>query len=121
MFQLRGQELAKEQGYINPKVYDLYWDGEVPGYLRKVTKTEIVMGVDTWRGAEEYTFTIEDIAEYYAHEANNIISGCRTLGDLTSDWRPVDNIARECLEIFKHINVEKMKRAARKLGLEPKF
>ena len=113
--------LTKEQGYINPKVYDLYWDGEVPGYLRKVTKTEIVMGVDTWRGAEEYTFTIDDVAKYYAFEANNISSGCRTLGTFTGDWRPVDRIAEECLEIFKCVNLEGMRRAGRKLGLEPKF
>lgn len=107
--------------YLNPKVYDLYYD-EPPGYLRKVTKEKIIIRVDdSWQGQNEHTITIKDVAEYYAYEAGNLLSGCRTLGSITGDWRNIDAIAKECLEIFKHVNLEGMRRESRKLGLVPKF
>jgi len=109
------------KSYLNPRVYDLYYD-EPPGYLRRVTKEKIIINVDGgWQGQGEHTITIKDVAEYYAYEANNLLSGCRTLGTITGDWRPVDRIAKECLEIFKCVNIEGIRRESRKLGLVPKF
>ena len=107
--------------YLNPKVYSLYYDGP-PEYLRRVTREKVVIGVDGgWQGQGEHTITIKGVAEYYAYWANNIVSGCRQLGTITGDWRPVDRIAKECLEIFKCVNLEGMRRESRKLGLVPKF
>lgn len=67
------------------------------------------------------TITLADVAEYYATEAPNITSGCRTLAGLTGDWRQIDGLASLALGWFKRVNVEGMRRAARRLGLEPRF
>jgi len=45
--------------------------------------------------------TIEDVIYYYSHDARNISSGCRSLGSITGDWRPIDHLASTCLEIYK--------------------
>lgn len=107
--------------YLNPKVYDLYYDGP-PEYLRRVTREKVIIKVDGgWEGVDEHIVTMADVAEYYAYEAGNIVSGCRKLGAIIGDWRPIDRMAKECLEIFKCINLEGMRRESRKLGLVPKF
>ena len=64
---------------------------------------------------------IADVAKYFAFEAGNITSGCRTLAGISGDWRCIDDIAQDCLEYFKQVNVEAMRREAKKLGLTPKF
>ena len=115
--------ITKKEGkrYINPKVYDLYYD-EVPGYFRKITKEKIIVRAGSeWEGYKDHTITIEDVVKYYATQANNIVSGCRQLGTIIGDWRPIDYLAKECLEIFKHINVEKLRKISKEWGLIPKF
>jgi hypothetical protein len=77
---------------------------------------------EDWRApARILKVRIDDVAKYYAREACNMTSGCRTLAGETGDWRMIDYIAQDCLEYFKDVNVEGMRKAARKLGLEPKF
>jgi hypothetical protein len=44
---------------------------------------------------------VEDVIYYYARDARNISSGCRRLGPLAGDWRPIDGLAKTCLEIYK--------------------
>ena len=97
--------------YLNPKVYDLYYD-DPPSYLWRVIREKVIILVD---GGLQ-TVTIGNVAEYYAYEAGNILSGCRKLGAIVGDWRPVDRMAKECLEIFKRINLEGMRRAGRGWG-----
>ena len=107
--------------YLNPKVYDLYYDGP-PEYLRRATGEKVIIRVDGgWQGVDEHIVTIADVARYYAHEAGNLLSGCRKLGRIVGDWRNIDALAKECLEIFKRVNLEGMRRASRRLGLVPKF
>ena len=67
------------------------------------------------------TITLADVADYYATEARNMTSGCRTLAGLTGDWRQIDSLASTALDWFKRVNVQGMRRAARRLGLEPRF
>lgn len=67
------------------------------------------------------TITLADVAEYYATEAHNMTSGCRTLAGLTGDWRQIDGLASLALEWFKRVNVQGMRRVARRLRLEPRF
>jgi hypothetical protein len=64
--------------------------------------------------------TIDDVAKYYAEEARSM-SGCRTLAGETGDWRPIDQIANDCLEYFKSVNIEGMRKVGKKYGLTPKF
>ena len=67
------------------------------------------------------TITLADVAEYYATQARNLTSGCRTLAGLTGDWRQIDGLASMALEWFKQVNIQGMRRAARSRGLEPRF
>ena len=43
------------------------------------------------------------------------------LAGITGDWRPIDMMARECLEWFKAVNITGMRRAARRQGLTHRF
>jgi hypothetical protein len=72
----------------------------------------------------EHEISAEDLIRYYATQAPNIYSGCRTLGTIVGDWRPVDYIARECLERFKRRGgrpLARLKAEAHKWGLIPQF
>jgi hypothetical protein len=53
----------------------------------------------------DYIVTIPDVVEYYATQASNIVSGCRQLGGIVGDWRPIDGLAETCLEVFKRLNI----------------
>jgi len=64
---------------------------------------------------------LQDVAEYFAHQACNMTSGMRCLAGIYGDWRKIDYIAQDCLSYFKRVNVEGIRRAGRKLGLEPRF
>lgn len=103
------------------KLEDLYYEG-IPGYIRDATRNYVVINSGSdWEGYSEHKITIEDVVRYYAHEAGNIVSGIRTLGGIVGDWRNIDAMANECLEIFKVLNIEKLRSESRKIGLEPKF
>ena len=65
--------------------------------------------------------TVSDVAEFYRSQARNLGSGIRTLAGLHGDWRPMSELADIALSWFKSVNVEGMRRAARKVGLEPRF
>ena len=104
---------------INP--LEEFYGFEVPGYVKKAGKSYIDIVVDNFLGTEKLHITIQDVVRYYATQANNIVSGCRSLSGHTGDWRQIDNLAKECLEYFKYVNVETLRREGRKAGLEPKF
>jgi len=101
------------------KLLDLYY-GEIPGYIVDATREKVIIRTDGWNGGE-HKITIEDVVEYYAYEAGNLLSGCRTIGGITGDWRNIDALAKECLEIFKLLNIERLRSISRKYGLIPKF
>lgn len=65
--------------------------------------------------------TLADVAEFYRTQAHNLGSGVRTLAGLHGDWRPISELADLALSWFKSVNVVGMRRAAWKVGLEPKF
>ena len=46
---------------------------------------------------QEAEITIRDVVIYYARDAKDINSGCRTLARINGDWRPIDQLAQECL------------------------
>ncbi len=65
--------------------------------------------------------TLNDVAEFYRTQANNLSSGIRVLAGMAGDWRPVSQLADLALSWFKEVNLEGMRRAARRVGLEPRF
>ena len=77
---------------------------------------------EDWKDpARTKRITIADVAEYFSTQARNIASGMRSLAGIHGDWRQIDYIAQDCLEYFKQVNAEGMRKAARKLGLQPRF
>ena len=100
-----------------------FYNYEIPGYIKSAGKSYITINCGhEWNNSiKPRKIRITDVIEYYRTQANNIVSGCRTIADFTGDWRGVDLIAKECLEYFKFVNPEVLRREGRKAGLEPKF
>jgi hypothetical protein len=94
-----------------------FWGGEVPPFIEDAGKTYIKVRMD--QGVVK--ITMDDVAKYFANEADNIMSGVRTIAGITGDWRPIDELAHMCLEWFKFVNIEGMRRVSRRYGLNPKF
>lgn len=92
------------------------------GFVQRAGKSYLVIWTSNVFGEmETLKITPDNLAEFYATEAQNITSGIRTLAGLSGDWRPVSELADAALAWFKRVNVEGMRRAARKIGLTPKF
>jgi len=107
---------------IDEKLFDFY-NGEIPQYICKARKSYITIrfGHDWDNSVKPRKITIDDIIEYYKTEAINISSGMRSIAGFGGDWRFIDNLAKECLEWFKFVNIEVLKRESKKQGLDPKF
>jgi len=81
----------------------------------------VVRCLNVFEEETSLVITLDDVARYYAEEARNLSSGCRTLAGLTGDWRYIDQLASMALGWFKRVNVIGMRAAARQLGIAPKF
>jgi len=91
-------------------------------FVRNAHKTKLVVRCQNVFEEElDLTISLDDVAEYYATQARNLSSGCRTLAGLTGDWRYVDKLASMALEWFKRVNVVGMRAAGRRHGIEPRF
>jgi hypothetical protein len=91
-------------------------------FVEKANRSRLVIRcANVFDEQESLNITPADVADYYATEAQNLTSGCRTLAGLTGDWRQIDHLAALALEWFKRVNIVGMRRAARRLGLEPRF
>lgn len=94
-----------------------FYDGEIPEYVRSAGKTYITIRIHNWEGARTLKITLQDVIEYYATQARNIVSGIRTLAGHSGDWRPIDHLAHEALEWFKYINRPTLEREGEKRGM----
>lgn len=91
-------------------------------FVHKAGKTFLtVRASDVFGESTTVRITPDNLADFYATQANNLGSGIRTLAGLSGDWRPISELADIALSWFKSVNVEGMRRAARKVGLEPRF
>lgn len=100
------------------QIEELY-DYDTPQYLRILSKNRIQIKAGQWEGSPTHWITItpKNVVLYYYFEAGNITSGIRTLSTFSSDWRMVDNMAKECLEIFKIINNKALENEGNKFGM----
>ena len=69
----------------------------------------------------EHKITVKDVITYYRTQAPNISSGIRELGNIVGDWRPIDNLASECLSVYKLTKLDALRKEAHKQGIEPRF
>ena len=91
-------------------------------FVQRAGKSFLVVKVsDVFGEPTTIRITPTNLTEFYATQANNLSSGIRTLADLSGDWRPISELANLALDWFKSVNVEGMRRAARRVGLTPKF
>ena len=94
-----------------------FYQGEVPEYILEAGKTFIKIRMSDWRGEQDLRITVKDVVEYYRKWARDIISGCRMIAGYAGDWRPIDRLAKECLEWFKVVNIEALRREGIKHGM----
>ncbi len=94
-----------------------FYQGDTPKYVLEAGKSYIKVRVSDWQGERDLRVTVKNVVAYYVYWADNIISGCRTLAGYTSDWRGIDRLAKECLEWFKFVNIEALRREGRKYGI----
>jgi len=71
-------------------------------------------------GKKKTRIGVNDIIYYYAYEARNLSSGCRTLAGIVGDWRNIDSLAKQCLEIYKVLKRDELQKIAHKFGMELK-
>ena len=91
-------------------------------FVERAGKTFLTVRATTVFGEPtSLKITISDVAEFYRTQANNLGSGIRTLAGLHGDWRPISQLADLAISWFKAVNIEGMRRAARRVGLIPKF
>lgn len=91
---------------------------DLPEYIKIKNNRRIAVRMEDKKW---HDVTVNDVAKYYKYEACNIVSGCRTLAGIVGDWRPIDNLASDCLYIFKELNIVGMRNAGIKMGLQPRF
>ena len=91
-------------------------------FVQRAGKTFLVVRCGDVFG-DERTIRVapDDVAEFFATQARNLSSGCRTLAGLTGDWRSISELAQACLDWFKGVNLIGMRRAARRQHLTPRF
>lgn len=95
---------------------------ELGEFVQKAGKTFLTLDcADVFGDCQRVTVTLDNLVEFFATQANNLTSGCRTLAGLTGDWRPISQLANACLDWFKHVNVQGLRRAARRRNLTPRF
>jgi hypothetical protein len=103
------------------KTIDEFYNYEVPEYVKGAGKSFIKINVSDFRGSQVLKIRMIDVVEYYKTQANNIVSGMRSIAGFAGDWRNIDEIAKECLDYFKFVNIDALRRLSKKEGLEPKF
>lgn len=91
-------------------------------FVEKAQKAKLVVRCFTiFDEQTTVTISLDDLARYYAVEARNLSSGCRTLAGLTGDWRYIDGLASLALMWFRRVNENGMRTAARRHGIQPRF
>jgi len=65
--------------------------------------------------------TLDNLAEFYATQADELTSHTRTLAGLSGNWFSISVLADFAHRWFQRVNIEGMRQAARKVGLEPRF
>jgi len=99
------------------------YDYQLPEYILNIGNSYITLNVQevVTNKVKRLKVTMNDIALYYKTQSNNLSSGMRVLAGHAGDWRKIDELAQLCLDYFKLINVNGMRKASLNYGLTPKF
>lgn len=112
---------GKIDSVMAEELYKLY-NGQIPSYLNVVDRNKLRIMASPYEGAEGkwIDITPADVVNYYATDARDITSGARSLAGFGGDWRMIDNMAKESLEVFKVLNRKALDRESKKRGMELK-
>jgi hypothetical protein len=95
---------------------------EIPEFVDVVDNHTLKVRVADWSEKPcEYTVNVEDVVEYFAYQACDMLNGVRNVGAIYGDWRYIDELAHILLDIFKQLDIEYLRRVSRQYGLIPKF
>jgi len=93
-----------------------FYDFDVPQYLQVITKYRVRITIEDFRGSSKHDVTFKNVIDYFSN--GHGFSGLRQLGDVSGDWRQIDELARQCIEIFKILNPEKFMNGSRKIWID---
>jgi hypothetical protein len=79
------------------KINDELFEQEIPIIIQ--TKNTLIVKA----GEKNHFITRQDLRNYYQYQAGSM-SGCRELGTIKGDWRPIDNIANDVAYVFNKID-----------------
>jgi hypothetical protein len=86
--------------------------------MELIDRNRIYLVVQDYQGLlKGHIVALSDVVRYYAADAHNLSSGCRMLGSIIGDWRPIDCIAYKCLQVFKRVNPYGLQTKSAKYGL----
>ncbi len=109
----------KKETIINELLLEFY-QNEIPSYVKSASKNSIDIVVSDFEGSKRLHITIADVIQYYYTQARNIVSGMRCIAGYYGDWRPIDQLANECLEFFKYANRAEVEKQGLEFGMELK-
>ena len=100
-----------------------FYNGDVPNYVVAAnTRSITIVAASVLEDeATPRKITMDDVADFYVTYGGFNMSTVRTLGTITGDHRQMNDMASECMEWFKHINIDGFRRVCKKKGLTPKF
>jgi len=94
-----------------------FFNGDPPAWVEGAGCGFLRLKVSDWQSSKSLTVKVDDVVRYYAGDAHNISSGCRSLAGHTGDWRQIDELAKICLEWFKLVNPSGLEESAKSHGL----
>ncbi len=102
---------------------EAFYDYNVPEYVLSAGKSYLTINFShEWDDSiQTREVSMEDVARYYADEADNISSDTRTLAGFSGEWRHIDNLAKEALEWFKYIDLNGIRDVCKYYHLTPRF
>lgn len=88
-----------------------FYGGDIPGYITDIgTDSITIRHNNVLDETIETVITMRDVCNYFAYDARDIMSGCRSISTFTGDWRNVDAVAQEMHELLKFCCNEEYKK-----------
>ena len=98
-----------------------FYSSEIPAYILNAGKSFITIKTSTVLNEPiKLKITIKDVIAYYRDWARNFSNGMREIAGHAGDWRCIDDLAKECLEWFKLVNIDTLRKEGEKYEMELK-
>jgi len=81
---------------------DKLFDNQLPEYFEIINENKIKITTVDWSGSSKHVVTFKDTIDYLSKRHG--FSGMRFLGSVSGDWRQIDDLASQCIQIFEILN-----------------